>query len=424
MSSTILCVDDVMTNLITLEAIFESNNKDYKVVTATSGKEAIQKLSENQVDMILLDVMMPELDGFETAKLILQDENTKDIPIIFLTASQDDDTIKHSYDVGGVDYMKKPFNVIELLNRIEFHLKLKESEKAILKEQQQVQSLINLQDNFVLLTDGEKAIKINSAVEEFFNVESIYEFREKYKCICHTFIDENGYFHLGLVEDENKWVQDVIKRLESGDVIVKIKDMDNHEHTYTVKAVKFQEDLYVVSFTDITSMSEQSREYEYDANHDSLTKIYNRNMFSRMMKEKMKQRIFSNKSLTMCVLDIDHFKEVNDTYGHLAGDSVLKQLTRLVERNIRNDDLFARWGGEEFMLVFDFSSDRALEKIEYLRKIIEKEPFEKVGNITCSFGVAEYRFGDTLDELVSRADEALYKAKESGRNRVCQTVQN
>ncbi|MCW9027143.1 MAG: diguanylate cyclase [Thiovulaceae bacterium] len=420
MGITILCVDDVKTNLFTLEAIFESNRKDYNIITAMSGKEALEILLTTEVDLILLDVMMPELDGFDTAKLILKNKKTKDIPIIFLTAKQDDETIRTSYEVGGVDYMNKPFNVTELLKRIEFHLKLKESEKLIHLEKQQIQSLINLQDNFVLLTDGVKALKINSAIEEFFRIKSITEFQEKYGCICKVFIKENGYYHLGMVESEELWISDVIEKLKNEDVIVKIKDMDENNHIFTIKAVRFQSNLYILSFTDITSMSEQSREYEYEASHDPLTQIYNRNMFLRIMKDKIKQRVFANKGLSLCVLDIDHFKDVNDTYGHLVGDNVLKHLVRLIEGHIRTDDLFARWGGEEFILVFDFKLAEAYNKVEYLRELIEKENFDVVGNITCSFGVSEYKYGDSIDGLINVADKALYEAKNSGRNKVCQ----
>ncbi|QFR50450.1 diguanylate cyclase [Sulfurimonas lithotrophica] len=415
-----LCVDDVKTNLLTLEAIFESNDEDYNLLMAMSGQEALDILQTNEVDLILLDVMMPELNGFDTAKLILKNKKTKDIPIIFLTAKQDDETIKMSYEVGGVDYMNKPFNVTELLKRIDFHLRLKKSEKLIHIEKEQIQSLINLQDNFVLLTDGVKAIKINSAIEDFFQVKSISEFQEKYGCICKTFIEENGYYHLGLVDTEELWISDVIERLKNEDVIVKIKDIENNNHIFAIKAVKFENSLFILSFTDITSMSEQSREYEYEASHDPLTSIYNRNMFVRVMKEKIKQRIFTNKGLSLCVLDIDHFKDVNDTYGHLVGDNVLKHLARLIEKHIRSEDLFARWGGEEFILVFEFGINEAYRKVEFLRKIIEKENFGTVGSLTCSFGVSEYKYGDTLESLINEADKALYEAKASGRNMVCQ----
>lgn len=422
MNKTILCVDDVKTNLFTLEAIFESHDAGYNILTATSGKEALNILLGHKVDLILLDVMMPELDGFDTAKLILRNSNTQDIPIVFLTAKQDDETIRTAYEVGGVDYMNKPFNATELLKRIEFHLKLKEAEYLVTMEKKQIQSLINLQDNFVLLTDGVKALKVNSAIEEFFHTKSLEEFQKLYGCVCHTFIEEEGYYHLGLIKEGESWVADVIERLKNEDVIVKIKSMSHKEHIFTIKAVNFQDDLYILSFTDITYMSAQSREYEYDANHDSLTKIYNRNMFVREVKEKIKQSFFTNTHMSVCMLDIDHFKMINDTYGHLAGDDVLKQLTGLVKNNIRSNDIFARWGGEEFVLVFELTLDESMVKVEHIRQLIEKEAFGNIEQITCSFGLSEFRFGDTLNSLIERADKALYEAKESGRNKVCTTA--
>jgi len=415
----ILCVDDVRTNLLTLSAIFESNSTNYNILTANSGKEAIKVLSNNEVDLILLDVVMPEQDGFETAKIIFQNDDIKHIPIIFLTAKQDDETIREAYEVGGVDYMNKPFNVVELLKRIEFHLKLKESEKLILTEKQQVQSLINLQDNFVILTNGERAIKINSATEEFFNVSSIDEFQKKYSCICKTFIKEDGFYSHDLTENEEEWVNDVIEILKNDDVLVKIKDTNNDDHIFTVKAVGFQDTLYILSFTDITSMSEQSREYKHEAMHDALTQIYNRNKFVSYINEKIKQKDIIDKKFSVCIFDIDFFKAVNDNYGHQVGDNVLKELTSLVKEHIRNDDVFARWGGEEFVIGFDLGIDEVFKKVEYLRSMIEVYKFDKAGSITCSFGVTEYIRGDSLDTLISRADNALYKAKEIGRNKVC-----
>jgi diguanylate cyclase (GGDEF)-like protein len=120
------------------------------------------------------------------------------------------------------------------------------------------------------------------------------------------------------------------------------------------------------------------------------------------------------------MIDIDHFKNVNDTYGHLVGDNVLINLARLVSENIRESDIFARWGGEEFILLLPNVDVSLAEKIvTELRLKIQLKEFEKVGYLTCSFGLTEYVRGDDINSITKRADDALYEAKESGRNRVC-----
>jgi diguanylate cyclase (GGDEF)-like protein len=120
------------------------------------------------------------------------------------------------------------------------------------------------------------------------------------------------------------------------------------------------------------------------------------------------------------ILDIDFFKKVNDTYGHLVGDEILKSVSALITKHIRAEDTFARWGGEEFVLVLNVGLEKGFEIAENLRKYIEVETFNEVEGLTCSFGVTEYKEKDTLNSLIKRADKALYEAKESGRNKVCQ----
>ena len=119
------------------------------------------------------------------------------------------------------------------------------------------------------------------------------------------------------------------------------------------------------------------------------------------------------------MLDIDHFKSVNDTYGHQVGDEVLKQLVDVVYTHVRANDIFARIGGEEFVLVLDVDIEKGMKVIEHLRIFIEAEEFHVVKHITCSFGVTEYKRQDSIDDMMKRADKALYEAKENGRNRVC-----
>jgi polar amino acid transport system substrate-binding protein len=151
---------------------------------------------------------------------------------------------------------------------------------------------------------------------------------------------------------------------------------------------------------------------------DGLTKIYNRRKIDEILEEEIKVAKRYNEDLSLIFFDIDHFKKINDTYGHKVGDEVLIELTQLIKKNIRESDFFGRWGGEEFMIVFPHTDlNSAVLLAEKLRKIIE---YSKIGGIrvTCSFGVTEIVKYDTIETCSSRVDKLLYISKESGRNRV------
>ncbi|MEA2098711.1 MAG: GGDEF domain-containing protein, partial [Campylobacterota bacterium] len=186
-----------------------------------------------------------------------------------------------------------------------------------------------------------------------------------------------------------------------------------------IKAASFA-NQYIVTLTDITQISQQSLEYQHEANYDKLTQIYNRNMFHTLMKTKINSFKKEQKTFVFIILDIDYFKKVNDTYGHLVGDNVLINIAKLIKEHIRDSDVFARWGGEEFVLAFDVNLSKGVEIANNLRVNIEKEEFDVVKELTCSFGITEFEFNDTLESMIKRADLALYEAKNSGRNRVCQ----
>ncbi|PHQ65852.1 MAG: diguanylate cyclase response regulator [Sulfurimonas sp.] len=417
----ILCVDDIETNLFTLEALFETHHNDkYMVITAASGKEALNILLSQKIDLILLDVMMPELDGYETAKFILSNKRTKNIPIIFLTAKKDQDTVSRCYEVGGVDYLSKPYNEQELFVRIKFHLDMVENKRVLEVEKKFTQDILDMQDNLVVISDGKKVIKINRAVTKLFNLKSIDDFVTQYVCICYTFVREDGYFHLGLVNDDELWVDVLLEQLKSKDVLVLINDIQNSQlNSFDIKAKIFGDD-FLVTLTDITSFDAESKYNEHEASYDSLTNIYNRTKLNDLFCRQIETAKVNSDAFAFIMLDIDYFKSVNDNYGHLVGDAVLIQMTNLIKKSIRDSDIFARWGGEEFVLLLPHVSlEKAEEIANYLRAKIEDDKFPEVASITCSFGVACYKDGDTIDSIIKRADSALYDAKNAGRNRVC-----
>jgi diguanylate cyclase (GGDEF)-like protein len=166
-------------------------------------------------------------------------------------------------------------------------------------------------------------------------------------------------------------------------------------------------------------LQELARDLRFKATTDSLTGVSNRLKFDQMLASEMLRSARYKTALSLVIYDLDHFKEINDTYGHQIGDKVLVQMCGLVAANIRNTDMLARWGGEEFVIMAPNCDGRlARHAAEKLRATIEQIVFHTVGKVTCSFGIAQFVEGDTAAALVARADDALYRAKINGRNRV------
>lgn len=162
-----------------------------------------------------------------------------------------------------------------------------------------------------------------------------------------------------------------------------------------------------------------NKELERHATRDALTGAHNRMKFDDMLESEIRRCKRYNRTLSLAMLDIDYFKHINDRYGHAAGDSALRELVALVSEQIRECDVFARWGGEEFMIMFpETNLEATLVASEKLRSNIENYTFEKVGKMTCSFGVTQLLHDDCFESLNKRVDDSLYEAKRDGRNKV------
>jgi diguanylate cyclase (GGDEF)-like protein len=280
-----------------------------------------------------------------------------------------------------------------------------------------VRELINIQKDMLIVTDGTGIKDANNTMLEFFGYKSLKEFHQEHLCICDFFIKEDDFLQEKM--DGKHWI-DYILQNKDKEHRVKIKDRrNNKDKVFNIeyKSLKSTGSVFIV-FKDITEEYEEVIRLKNRANYDSLTQIYNRASFEYYLDNQIKKSTRSRSVFSLIMFDIDHFKNINDTHGHDAGDIILKELTSLVSSHIRQSDIFARWGGEEFMIISMSNLDHAETLAEKIRQIIEDYEFSVVGKITCSFGVTQYHKDDTKESLVKRSDNMLYSAKENGRNSV------
>jgi len=180
-----------------------------------------------------------------------------------------------------------------------------------------------------------------------------------------------------------------------------------------------QDGVYVVTFNDVTQLQKEKDFFVHLASTDTLTSLHNRAKLNEMLDFMVKKSTRYN-DIPFCVImyDVDLFKKINDTYGHLVGDLILKELSQLVSTNIRASDFIARYGGEEFMILLSNTHlEYAIEVTEKIRTLIENTTFHDL-KITCSFGIYQFKEGDDISSIIDKVDQFLYKAKQNGRNRI------
>ena len=281
-----------------------------------------------------------------------------------------------------------------------------------------VSAFLDSMDNISIIKNSKKVININKKGLSFFGSSSIAEFNASYFSVSSLFIEEEGC--LGKHSLGKNWLQK-IENNKNDSIKVKLLNQEDKEFYYfhiKVSKIAFSNE-YLLLFHNITKIVGETNKVIRLAEHDALTGIYNRVKLNTLFPDFIYNANRYDKDFAVILFDIDHFKNINDTYGHNVGDSVLIELTYMVKNLLRDNDIFVRWGGEEFIVVLQIASLSDASKLaSRLRKNIEEHPFLHVGKVTCSFGVTEFRDGDTQMILLERADEALYEAKDNGRNRV------
>ncbi|MDD2780763.1 diguanylate cyclase [Sulfuricurvum sp.] len=265
----------------------------------------------------------------------------------------------------------------------------------------------------VIVTNGVELIAANNSFLGYLQYDNLEAFKKEHLCVCEYFESGDTDEYLMPTRNDKLWTEYMIEHpLKIHKAKITINNVTTtFEARLSVLKVN-EETRYVVLFNDISMMQIQTM-------NDPLTQIPNRLHFTMVYRHLISMARRAEKPLTILFFDIDHFKGVNDRYGHLIGDKVLKQVSKLVSQRIRKSDIVARWGGEEFILLLpDTEIEEATRVAQMLRKTIDEEDFEEAGHITCSFGVATLESDEDGEHLLSRADELLYEAKSNGRNRV------
>ncbi|WP_141540623.1 GGDEF domain-containing protein [Bacillus cereus] len=305
-----------------------------------------------------------------------------------------------------------PQAVLEEVNKSLYQLSLV---RQVSLQQELLQMMFDFQNDLLFIVEDDEIVDCNTNFLTFFGYENLFAYREQHLVFAEHFIRENGYYS---TTHDITWLDDT---LSSGRRI-KMSNYEGAVSTFLLRATPLPEDLsrFIVKCTEITELDEIYQEQERLAMIDSLTEIYNRLKFQQILEVEWEKVIRNDEKIAIILFDIDNFKTVNDTYGHDFGDLALIQLAELMKSKVEQQHVFARWGGEEFIiLVTNTVEKEAFQVAESLRFFIETKQFTGISKLTASFGVALYEQGTTREELMQRADIALYEAKKNGKNQVC-----
>jgi len=405
-----------------------------KLFVAEDGADGYEQYSKYKPDLILTDISMPKLNGIQMSQKIREEDLS--IPIIMLSAHSDTSFLLDAIEYGVNDYLTKPINKQKLFETLEKNAKVicldkinKQQQNQIKQQQNMLQTIIDNQQNICFVTDFNDITFANKSFLNFFHLSDINEFKTKFQNVEDVFIDVKNNIHKTIVAncdniDRSSFGQlffNEINNINDANKIVSIEDKTSQIRLFYVNISCIEEDknYFLLNLTDITKMGEEKTIIEQKAYKDGLTNIYNRHKFDELFKIELERVKRYKLRMSIAILDIDHFKQFNDNYGHLIGDEVLILLAKNLGNKLRKTDVYARWGGEEFVILFiETKLEDAIIGANNIRENLSQLEHLSAGKITVSLGVTQYQDNDTLESLFKRCDDALYNAKENGRNRV------
>ena len=451
MTARVLVVDDILANVKLLEARLGAEY--FEVLTAYNGTEALDICERERVDVVLLDVMMPGMDGFEVCRRIKASSKSSHVPVIMVTALDQPSDKVQGLEAGADDFLTKPVDDIALITRVKNLARLKMlCDEMIMRASTTQQmglpdmALSELKDagrnGEILLVDDHQrsAERIVKALSKEHQVKVEGDLEVALKRLAEADFDmmivslsldnADGLRLCSQVRSlEHTRHLPIIILVEPGDDARLLRGLDMGVNDYLIRPVDQNEMLARVKTQikrkrhsdHLRNKLEQSVEL---AITDSLTGLHNRRYMEGHLRTLVDEALATGRPLSILVADIDFFKLVNDTYGHDAGDEVLRDFAARFQHNIRGMDLACRMGGEEFVVIMpDTEIGLACQVAERLRACIAVDPFqvnaETYIRVTASIGIATIESAqDTPQTLFKRADNALYAAKRDGRNRV------
>jgi two-component system cell cycle response regulator len=452
MTARVLVVDDVPANVKLLEARLSAEYFD--VITAMSGREALAICERAECDVVLLDVMMPDMDGLEVCRRLKSSPATHHIPVVMVTALDQPSDKVRGLEAGADDFLTKPIGELALIARVrslarlkmvtdELRMRVLTSHEIGIESPEREAVADTGRSGRVLIVDDRPAsyerIAATLSKEHAIEVETdanqalfhaadgnfdllivslgLENFDALRLCSQIRSLDRTRNLPiLAITEPDNN--SRMLRGLEIGVNDFLIRPIDKNELLARARS-QVRKRRYTERLRDNVQMSIEM------AITDALTGLFNRRYMESHLGTLIEQAVSRGKPLSALVLDIDYFKSINDSHGHDAGDDVLRDFALRIKRSIRGIDLACRYGGEEFVIVMP-ETDMAVAAMvaERLRRRIAAEPFAIAQGsrqipVTISIGIAGlHGKDDTAAALLKRADQALYRAKRDGRNRV------
>lgn len=282
-----------------------------------------------------------------------------------------------------------------------------------------LKKLIDYQNNIIILTNGKELNYANKQFFSFFKYLNLEDFKKEHHCICEFFIEDDRYFHLKKIDENQNWIEE-IQKIPENKSIVAMEDKYSIINIFSVHINNFEKDLCIISFTNISETMNHQQKLEKKVNLDKLTNTYNREYFDNNIENILINNNLNNLETAIVIFDIDYFKKVNDTFGHDVGDEVLKNFVNIIKSNSRfQEDILIRWGGEEFLMILSIKDKNTLFNIlEKYKEAVSNNDFHLVGRVTCSIGASVHTNSLKIENTIKQADIALYEAKNSGRNKV------